>query len=37
MTFFTFESPGTYEYACHLPGHVAFGMVGEIEVVAAAD
>jgi uncharacterized cupredoxin-like copper-binding protein len=34
MTFFTFDTPGTYEYACHLPGHVAFGMVGEIEVVA---
>ena len=37
MTFFTFDEAGTYQYACHLPGHVAFGMVGEIEVVAAAD
>jgi uncharacterized cupredoxin-like copper-binding protein len=35
MTFFTFDEPGTYEYACHLPGHVAFGMKGEIEVVEA--
>ena len=35
MTFFTFDAPGTYEYACHRPGHVAFGMVGEIEVIPA--
>jgi uncharacterized cupredoxin-like copper-binding protein len=34
MTFLTFDAPGTYEYACHLPGHVAFGMIGEIEVIA---
>jgi uncharacterized cupredoxin-like copper-binding protein len=33
MTFFTFDAAGTYEYACHLPGHLAFGMVGRIEVI----
>ncbi|HJR25104.1 MAG TPA: plastocyanin/azurin family copper-binding protein [Acidimicrobiales bacterium] len=35
MTFYTFDEPGTYQYACHLPGHVAFGMVGEIQVLPA--
>jgi uncharacterized cupredoxin-like copper-binding protein len=33
MTFYTFDEPGTVAFACHLPGHVAYGMVGEIEVV----
>ena len=32
-TFFEFDSPGTVVFACHLPGHVAYGMVGEVEVV----
>lgn len=36
MTFYRFDEPGTVAYACHLPGHVAYGMVGEIEVVPAA-
>lgn len=36
MTFYRFDEPGTVTYACHLPGHVAYGMVGEIEVVPAA-
>ena len=27
-------SPGTVEMACHLPGHYAYGMRGEVEVVA---
>jgi uncharacterized cupredoxin-like copper-binding protein len=32
-TIYTFDSVGTVEYMCHLPGHVDYGMVGEIEVV----
>jgi uncharacterized cupredoxin-like copper-binding protein len=32
----TFDEPGTFEYACHLPGHYEYGMHGEIEVVPAA-
>ena len=32
-TFHTFEEPGTVTFACHLPGHVAHGMVGTVEVV----
>jgi uncharacterized cupredoxin-like copper-binding protein len=28
-----FDEPGIVEMACHLPGHYAFGMKGEIEVV----
>jgi uncharacterized cupredoxin-like copper-binding protein len=31
-TFYRFDSAGTVEYACHLPGHYAFGMHGEITV-----
>lgn len=37
ITTFTFDEPGVYEFACHLPGHYEHGMRGEIEVVAAAD
>lgn len=33
MTFYVFDEPGTVAFACHLPGHVAYGMVGEVEVV----
>lgn len=33
MTFVELTEPGTLVYACHLPGHLAYGMVGEIEVV----
>ena len=36
ITTFTFEEPGVYEFACHLPGHYDYGMRGEIEVVPAA-
>jgi len=36
ITTFTFDEPGTYEFACHLPGHYEHGMRGEIEVVEAA-
>jgi uncharacterized cupredoxin-like copper-binding protein len=35
MTFVVLDQPGTLTFACHLPGHVAYGMVGEIEVVPA--
>ena len=35
ITTFTFEEPGIYEFACHLPGHYEYGMRGEIEVVPA--
>jgi uncharacterized cupredoxin-like copper-binding protein len=33
MTFYEFTEPGTVVYACHLPGHIAYGMTGEIEVL----
>lgn len=32
MTFYEFDEPGTVRMACHLPGHVDYGMVGRIEV-----
>jgi uncharacterized cupredoxin-like copper-binding protein len=35
MTFYEFTDVGSVVYACHLPGHVAYGMQGTIEVVAA--
>lgn len=37
VTSFVFDEPGVVEMACHLPGHYAFGMHGDIEIVAAAD
>ncbi|MGE3618985.1 MAG: plastocyanin/azurin family copper-binding protein [Acidimicrobiia bacterium] len=33
-TFYRFDDAGTVVFACHLPGHAAYGMVGEVEVVA---
>ena len=36
MTFVELDDPGTVVYACHLPGHVAYGMQGTIEVVEAS-
>jgi uncharacterized cupredoxin-like copper-binding protein len=33
MTFVELDEPGTVAYACHLPGHVAYGMAGEIQVI----
>jgi plastocyanin len=33
VTFYRFGRPGAYRYACHLPGHVAYGMVGQVTVV----
>jgi uncharacterized cupredoxin-like copper-binding protein len=35
MTFYEFTEAGSIVYACHLPGHVAYGMQGTIEVVPA--
>ena len=34
-TFYEFTEAGSIVYACHLPGHVAYGMEGTIEVVEA--
>ena len=31
---FTFTKPGTFLYACHLPGHYGYGMKGTIRVTA---
>jgi uncharacterized cupredoxin-like copper-binding protein len=31
-TTYVFDEPGTFTFACHLPGHVAYGMVGEVVV-----
>jgi uncharacterized cupredoxin-like copper-binding protein len=36
VTTFRFDEPGTFEFACHLPGHYEYGMHGEVEVVPAA-
>jgi len=33
MTFYEFTEVGSIVYACHLPGHVAYGMTGTIEVL----
>ena len=35
ITTFTFDDVGTYEFACHLPGHYEYGMKGTIDVVPA--
>jgi uncharacterized cupredoxin-like copper-binding protein len=32
-TTYTFDEVGSVTFACHLPGHVAYGMVGEVLVV----
>jgi uncharacterized cupredoxin-like copper-binding protein len=31
-TFYRFARPGPYQFACHLPGHFAFGMHGWVVV-----
>lgn len=36
LTFYEFTEPGAIVYACHLPGHEAYGMRGTIEVIPAA-
>jgi uncharacterized cupredoxin-like copper-binding protein len=33
VTFYVFDQVGEIEYACHLPGHLAYGMVGEITIL----
>jgi len=35
ITTFTFDEVGTFEFACHLPGHYEYGMHGTIEVLPA--
>jgi uncharacterized cupredoxin-like copper-binding protein len=35
LTFYEFTEVGSIVYACHLPGHVAYGMQGTIDVVPA--
>jgi len=32
-TVYRFDRPGRVVYACHLPGHIAYGMIGELSVV----
>ena len=32
LTVFEFDRPGTLLYACHLPGHFAYGMHGKVVV-----
>jgi uncharacterized cupredoxin-like copper-binding protein len=36
VTTYLFDEPGTVRYVCHLPGHAAYGMTGEIRVVGPA-
>jgi uncharacterized cupredoxin-like copper-binding protein len=31
-TTYTFEAPGDLTFACHLPGHFAYGMQGTVSV-----
>ena len=35
ITTFIFDELGSFEFACHLPGHYEYGMKGTIEVVPA--
>jgi uncharacterized cupredoxin-like copper-binding protein len=32
-TIYRFDRPGAVEFACHLAGHLAYGMRGDITVV----
>jgi uncharacterized cupredoxin-like copper-binding protein len=34
LTTYLFDSPGTVAIKCHLPGHVDYGMVADVEVLA---
>ena len=34
LTTYLFDDPGTVRFACHLPGHLAYGMKGTVTVVA---
>jgi uncharacterized cupredoxin-like copper-binding protein len=33
MTTYRFDTPGTVEFACHMPGHYEYGMHGVVDVV----
>lgn len=33
MTVYAFDEPGTVEFACHLPGHLEYGMRGTVEII----
>jgi uncharacterized cupredoxin-like copper-binding protein len=33
LTTYLFDEPGTVAFACHLPGHLAYGMSGAVTVV----
>ncbi|HKA84812.1 MAG TPA: cupredoxin domain-containing protein [Acidimicrobiales bacterium] len=35
VTTLRFDEPGTFEFACHLPGHYEYGMHGVVEVAPA--
>lgn len=35
-TTYAFDEPGSFEFACHLPGHRAYGMTGQVVVVDRA-
>ena len=37
VTTLRFDDLGTFEFACHLPGHYEYGMHGVVEVVPADD
>jgi uncharacterized cupredoxin-like copper-binding protein len=37
VTTFRFDEPGSFELACHLPGHYEYGMRGEVVVVPLTD
>jgi uncharacterized cupredoxin-like copper-binding protein len=37
VTTVRFDEPGTFEFACHLPGHYEYGMHGVVEVVPAGE
>ena len=37
VTTLRFDQPGTFEFACHLPGHYEYGMHGVVEVLPARD
>ncbi|HET6772950.1 MAG TPA: plastocyanin/azurin family copper-binding protein [Acidimicrobiales bacterium] len=37
VTTFRFDEAGTFEFACHLPGHYEYGMRGDVVVVPAPD
>jgi uncharacterized cupredoxin-like copper-binding protein len=35
FTLYTFDDPGDVVFACHLPGHLAYGMSGTITVISS--